>query len=109
MKDLTDIPALMAEIGQAARDAATDLACASAERKHAETECRDNGPYDSELHNFQSLSLRLGAYLVIVVVDIGHGIAVEPRATGEMGRMVHRFNRPFLRFRIFARPNLATH
>ena len=36
MKDLTDdIPALMKGIGEAARAAASELACASAERKHA--------------------------------------------------------------------------
>ena len=36
MKDLTDdIPALMQGIGEAARAAASELACASAERKHA--------------------------------------------------------------------------
>ncbi len=35
MKDLTDIPAVMAQIGQAARNAAAELAFASAERKHA--------------------------------------------------------------------------
>jgi len=35
MKDLDDIPALMAEIGRKARDAAAELAFASAERKHA--------------------------------------------------------------------------
>ena len=35
MKDLTDIPALMRDIGQRARAAATTLATATAERKHA--------------------------------------------------------------------------
>ena len=35
MKDLTDIPALMRDIGQRARGAATTLATATAERKHA--------------------------------------------------------------------------
>ncbi len=35
MKDLDDIPALMADIGSRARAAAADLAFASAERKHA--------------------------------------------------------------------------
>lgn len=35
MKDLTDIPALMADIGTRAKAAAADLAFASAERKHA--------------------------------------------------------------------------
>lgn len=35
MKDLTDIPALMADIGARAKAAATQLAMASAERKHA--------------------------------------------------------------------------
>ncbi|MBI1417987.1 MAG: glutamate-5-semialdehyde dehydrogenase [Limimaricola sp.] len=35
MKDLTDIPALMAEIGSRAKAAAAELAFASAERKHA--------------------------------------------------------------------------
>ncbi|MBD3677953.1 MAG: glutamate-5-semialdehyde dehydrogenase [Rhodobacteraceae bacterium] len=35
MKDLDDIPALMAEIGKAAKAAAAELAFASAERKHA--------------------------------------------------------------------------
>lgn len=35
MKDLADIPALMADIGARARAAAAELAVASAERKHA--------------------------------------------------------------------------
>jgi glutamate-5-semialdehyde dehydrogenase len=35
MKDMTDIPAVMAEIGQKAKAAARELAFASAERKHA--------------------------------------------------------------------------
>ncbi len=35
MKDGMDIPALMAEIGTAARAAAAELACATAEQKHA--------------------------------------------------------------------------
>jgi len=35
MKDVTDIPALMAEIGQKARAAAVELALAGSERKHA--------------------------------------------------------------------------
>jgi glutamate-5-semialdehyde dehydrogenase len=35
MKDLTDIPALMADIGARAKAATTELAMASAERKHA--------------------------------------------------------------------------
>ena len=35
MKDLSDIPAMMADLGQRAKDAAAELAFASAERKHA--------------------------------------------------------------------------
>ncbi|MEM1005379.1 MAG: gamma-glutamyl-phosphate reductase, partial [Pseudomonadota bacterium] len=35
MKDQDNIPALMADLGQRAKDAARDLAFASAERKHA--------------------------------------------------------------------------
>ncbi len=35
MKDLQDIPAMMNGMGEAAREAAAELACASAERKHA--------------------------------------------------------------------------
>ena len=35
MKDFTDIPALMADIGARAKAAASELATASAERKHA--------------------------------------------------------------------------
>ena len=35
MKDVADIPALMLQIGEAARSAAAELAFASAERKHA--------------------------------------------------------------------------
>ncbi|MEX0371087.1 MAG: gamma-glutamyl-phosphate reductase, partial [Tateyamaria sp.] len=35
MKDFADIPALMADIGARAKDAAASLAFASAERKHA--------------------------------------------------------------------------
>jgi glutamate-5-semialdehyde dehydrogenase len=35
MKEMTDIPALMADIGARAKAAAAELACASAERKHA--------------------------------------------------------------------------
>ena len=35
MKDLSDIPALMDDIGQRAKAASAELAFASAERKHA--------------------------------------------------------------------------